>query len=72
MAYILGEKEEYRVLVSKSEGKRPLGKPSCRWDGNNETYLKKRKWKGVDWIHLAQDMNNGRALVKKVMNILIP
>jgi hypothetical protein len=22
----------YRVLVGKSEGKRPLGRPRCRWE----------------------------------------
>jgi len=24
----------YRVLVGKPEGKRPLGRPRCRWEGN--------------------------------------
>jgi hypothetical protein len=24
----------YRVLVSKPEGKRSLGRPRCRWEGN--------------------------------------
>ena len=24
----------YRVLVGKPEGRRPLGKPRCRWEGN--------------------------------------
>jgi hypothetical protein len=57
--------------MRESEGKRPLGRHSCRWDGNNKTDLKARDWKGVDWIHLAQDMKKGRALVKKVMDILI-
>jgi hypothetical protein len=24
----------YRVLVGEPEGKRPLGRPRCRWEGN--------------------------------------
>jgi hypothetical protein len=24
----------YRVLVGKPEGKKPLGRPSCRWEDN--------------------------------------
>jgi hypothetical protein len=71
VACIRGKRDAYRVLVSESEGKRPPGKPSCRWNGNNKTDFKEREWEDVDWIHLAQDMNKCRALVKKVMNILI-
>jgi hypothetical protein len=29
----------YRVLVRKSEGKRPVGRPRCRWEDNIETDL---------------------------------
>ena len=29
----------YRILVGKPEGKRPLGRPSGRWEGNVETHL---------------------------------
>jgi len=28
-----------RVLVRKSEGKRPLGRPRCRWEDNIRTDL---------------------------------
>jgi hypothetical protein len=28
------EREVHRVLVGKPEGKRPLGKPRCRWEDN--------------------------------------
>jgi hypothetical protein len=28
------ERELYKVLVGKPEGKRPLGRPRCRWDQN--------------------------------------
>jgi len=33
------ERGVYRVLVGKSEGKRPLGRPRRRWVDNIRTYL---------------------------------
>jgi hypothetical protein len=33
MALMGEEKKVYKVLVGKPEGKRPLGKPSRRWEG---------------------------------------
>jgi hypothetical protein len=31
----MGEKQNaYGILVGKPEGKKPLGKPSCRWEYN--------------------------------------
>jgi len=29
----------YRVLVGKSEGKRPLGRPRLRWEDNIKMHL---------------------------------
>jgi len=34
----------YRVLVGKTEGKRPLGRPSCRWEGNIKMDLQDVGW----------------------------
>ena len=30
----VGRRGLYRVLVGKPEGKRPLGRPRCRWEDN--------------------------------------
>jgi hypothetical protein len=35
-----GEDESYRILVGKPEGKRPLGRPSCRWENNMKMDLR--------------------------------
>jgi hypothetical protein len=44
----------YRVLVGKPEGKRPLGRPRCRWE-DIITDLQKEGCEGMDWIDVAQD-----------------
>jgi hypothetical protein len=51
----VGEKISYRVLVGKSEGKRLLGRPRCRWEDDTKIEIKEIRWEDVDWIHLAQD-----------------
>jgi hypothetical protein len=60
-----------RILVGKPEGKRPLGRPRCRWVDNIKMDFRGLGWKGIDWIDLAQDRNQWRALVNTVMNLRI-
>jgi len=68
----MGEgKGVHRVLVGKPEGKRPLGRPRRRWEGN----IKMDLWDvgGVgDWMELAQDRDRWQALVNMVMNFWVP
>jgi hypothetical protein len=59
-------------LVGKFERKSPLGGPKHKWKGNSEMDLKEIVWKGIDWIHLVDDMDQWQGLVKKIMKILIP
>jgi hypothetical protein len=69
----MGEKRNaYRILVGNPEGKRPLGRPRHRWVGNIKMDLREIGWDGGDWIDLAQDMDQWRALVKPVMNLRVP
>jgi hypothetical protein len=68
-----GEKRNvYRVLVGKPEGKRPLGRPRRTWEDNIKMGLRGIGWSGMDWIHLAQDMDQWRALVNVEMNLRVP
>jgi len=62
----------YRVLVGKSEGKRPLGRPRPRWEDNIKMDLQEVGFRGMDWIKLAQDRDRWRALVNAVMNPRVP
>jgi hypothetical protein len=66
-----GEKSNaYRILVGKQDGKRPLGRPRCRWVDNIKWILE--RWDGMDWIDLAQNRDQWWALVNTVMNLWVP
>ena len=51
-----------RVLVGKPEKKRPLGRPRRRWEDNIKVDLHEVGCEGMEWIELAQDMDNWPAL----------
>jgi hypothetical protein len=68
-----GEKRNaYRLLVGKSEGKRPLGRSRHRWVDNISMDLGEVGWGDVDWIGLTQDRNRCKALVNLVLNLRVP
>jgi hypothetical protein len=68
-----GEKRNaYLIFVRKTEGKRPLGRPRCRWVDNIKIDLREIGWDGMDWSDLSQDSNQWRALVNTVMNLRVP
>jgi hypothetical protein len=64
----MGEKRnEYRLLVGKPEGKRPLRRPRHRWVDN----IRMVGWGDADWIGLAQDRNRWRALENSALNFRV-
>jgi len=62
----------YRVLVGKSEGKRPLGRPRHRWEGNINQDLREIGIDGANWIQLTQDRVQWRTFVNTIMYLHIP
>jgi hypothetical protein len=61
------------MLEGKPEGKRPLGRPRRSWVDNIKMDLRELGWGGgMDWIDLAQDRDQWRALVNTVMNFRVP
>jgi hypothetical protein len=69
----MGEKRNsYRILMGNPEGKIPLGRPRRRWMDNIKTDLREIGWVGMNWIELAQDRDQWRALVNTEMNLLVP
>jgi hypothetical protein len=71
VAHMGEERTVYRVLMGKSEGRRPLGRPRRRWEGGNRMDLREIGWESVVWIQLAQDRDRWRALVNTVMNLRV-
>jgi hypothetical protein len=66
------ERTAYGILVGKPEGKRPLERPRRRWEDNIRMDLREIRWGGMDWIDVAQDRAQWRALVNTVMNLRVP
>jgi hypothetical protein len=65
------ERGVFRVLVRKTEGKRPLRRPRRRWEDNIRMDLQEVGCVGMDWIGLAQDRDRWRAIVNAVMNLRV-
>jgi hypothetical protein len=61
----------YRVLMWKTEGKRPLGRKRNRGQ-NNTMYLKEMVWNGVDWINLAHNRRKWQAVINMETNPGVP
>jgi hypothetical protein len=69
----MGEtRNAYRILVGKPQGKSPLGRPRRRWVENIKMDLGEIGLDGRDWIELAQDRDQWKALVNTVMNLRVP
>jgi len=71
VAHMGEEREVYRVLVGKPEGRRPLARLRRRW-ADIRTDLQEVGCVYMDWIGLAQDRDRWRTLVSAVMNLRVP
>jgi hypothetical protein len=60
------DRKVFKVLVGKSEGKHHL--EDQRWDQNGSWGDRLR---GVEWIQLAQDRGQWRAVLTAVMNLWV-
>jgi hypothetical protein len=65
------ERNVYRVLVGKPEGKRPLGRSRHKWEDGIRMDVREIGWRSVDRIQLAQDRDWWQALVNTVMNLRV-
>jgi hypothetical protein len=64
-------KNACRSFVGKSERKRALRRPRRRWMNNVKIDGREIGCVGMDWIGLAEDMNQCRTLVNAVMNLRV-
>ena len=67
-----GRERLHKVLVGKSQGKRPLERPRRRWQDNIKTDLQELGRGCGDWMELAKDRDRWRELVSTVMNFRVP
>jgi hypothetical protein len=72
VARMVENRNAYRIMVGKLEGKRPLGRPRRTWVDNIKMDLRDIGWDGTDWIDPAEDTHQWRAVVNKVMNLRVP
>jgi hypothetical protein len=57
-------------LVGRPKGKRPLGRPRCRWEDNIKLDLEIAIDR-ANWIRLAQDRVHWWAFVDTIMNLWV-
>jgi hypothetical protein len=63
------KRNSFRILMGKPEGKRPLRRPRCRWVDSTKLDFREIGWDGMDWIDVAQDMDQWRGLANTVMKL---
>jgi hypothetical protein len=56
----------------RQKGARPLGTNRRRWKNNIRMYVGETRFSSIDWIHLAPDRDQGRALVNTATNLRVP
>jgi len=69
VAHMVEMKNAYKILVGKPEGTRQLGRFRHSWEVNIRNNLREVGFEGVDWIHLALDMDQWQALVNMIINL---
>jgi hypothetical protein len=62
VARMVDRRGAYRILVGRPEGRKPLGRPTRRWDDNSKMDLQEVEWGATNWIDLAQDRAGGGLL----------
>jgi hypothetical protein len=67
-----GEEECIQHTGGKARRKGTLGRPRRRWVDSIKMDLRKLGWGGMDFIDLAQDRDQWRALMNTVMNLRVP
>jgi hypothetical protein len=66
------KKNAYRLWVGNPERKGPLGRPWRRWVDRIKMDRREIGWGVMDWIDLAQKMDQWRGLVNTVKKLRVP
>ena len=65
------DRSSFNILTCTPTGKRPLGKPRCRWEYNIRMDLKETSFNTRNRAHLDQDRDYWRAIVNAVLNLRV-
>jgi hypothetical protein len=72
LALIDGARNAYKILVGKSEGKRPLERPRCKWEDIKNMLTKQdtRMWTGFNRHRISHQLRAENELPKAVQNAI--
>ena len=62
----------FKILTGKHTGKRPLGRPSRRWEDNIRIDFEEIDINAGNCVDSAQDRDYWRALVNAALNLRVP
>jgi hypothetical protein len=62
-------RSSYKILVGKPQRKRQLERPRRRWEDNIRPDIREIGREGGNWMHLALERDQWRAVVNTVMNL---
>ena len=65
-------RSSFKILTGKAIGKRLLGRPRRRWEGNIRMNLKEIGINARNWVDSAQDSDYWKALVNAVLSLRVP
>ena len=72
VARIEESKGVFEILSGRPTGKRPLGRPGCRWEDNIRMDLKEMGGSTRNWVDSAQDRDYLRTLENAALNLRVP
>ena len=62
----------FKILTGKPTGKRPLGRPRCRWEDNIRMDLEEIGINEGNWVDSVQDRDYWRVLENAALNLRVP
>jgi hypothetical protein len=69
----MGEKRNpHNIMIGGPEWKRPLGRPTRRWEDTISVHFREIVWEVVDWMSVAHNRDQWRALMNTVTNLRVP